>query len=184
MRENVAAYNRWVLRPRMLVDVSSTTTATSVLGTDVSMPLLVAPTAFQRMAHPEGEVATARGAACGGDDHVPVDDRQRDDRGGRGGCTRRARMVPALLGPGPRRRQRPRRARRGSRLPRDRAHGRPARARPPRARSPNRVRDPARGARARVQRARGEHRRDLSRRHPLVGRQLAHLEGPRVAPSR
>jgi isopentenyl diphosphate isomerase/L-lactate dehydrogenase-like FMN-dependent dehydrogenase len=66
MRENVAAYRRWVLRPRMLVDVSSTTTATSVLGTDVSMPLLVAPTAFQRMAHPEGEVATARGAAAAG----------------------------------------------------------------------------------------------------------------------
>ena len=66
MRENVAAYRRWVLRPRMLVDVSSTTTTTSVLGTDVSMPLLVAPTAFQRMAHPEGEVATARGAAAAG----------------------------------------------------------------------------------------------------------------------
>ena len=66
MRENVAAFGRWVLRPRMLVDVSSTTTATSVLGTEVSMPLLVAPTAFQRMAHPEGEVATARGAAAAG----------------------------------------------------------------------------------------------------------------------
>lgn len=66
LRENVAAFNRWVLRPRMLVDVSSTTTATPVLGTDVSMPLLVAPTAFQRMAHPEGEVATAKGAAAAG----------------------------------------------------------------------------------------------------------------------
>jgi isopentenyl diphosphate isomerase/L-lactate dehydrogenase-like FMN-dependent dehydrogenase len=66
LRENVAAFNRWVLRPRMLVDVSSTTAATSVLGTDVSMPLLVAPTAFQRMAHREGEVATARGAAAAG----------------------------------------------------------------------------------------------------------------------
>ena len=66
MRENLAAFNRWVLRPRMLVDVSSTTTATTVLGTDVSLPLLVAPTAFQRMAHPEGETATARGAAAAG----------------------------------------------------------------------------------------------------------------------
>jgi isopentenyl diphosphate isomerase/L-lactate dehydrogenase-like FMN-dependent dehydrogenase len=37
-----------------------------VLGTDTSMPLLVAPTAFQRMAHPEGELATARGAAAAG----------------------------------------------------------------------------------------------------------------------
>jgi isopentenyl diphosphate isomerase/L-lactate dehydrogenase-like FMN-dependent dehydrogenase len=66
LRENVAAFNRWVLRPRMLVDVSSTTAATTVLGTEISMPLLVAPTAFQRMAHPEGEVATARGAAAAG----------------------------------------------------------------------------------------------------------------------
>jgi len=66
MRENRAAFERWVLRPRMLVDVSEVTTATSVLGTDVSMPLLVAPTAFQRMAHPEGELAMARGAAAAG----------------------------------------------------------------------------------------------------------------------
>jgi isopentenyl diphosphate isomerase/L-lactate dehydrogenase-like FMN-dependent dehydrogenase len=64
LRENVAVFNRWVLRPRMLVDVSSTTAATTVLGTDISMPLLVAPTAFQRMAHPEGEVAMAWGAAA------------------------------------------------------------------------------------------------------------------------
>ena len=43
------------LRPRVLVDVSEVTTATTVLGTPVSMPLLVAPTAFQRLAHPDGE---------------------------------------------------------------------------------------------------------------------------------
>jgi isopentenyl diphosphate isomerase/L-lactate dehydrogenase-like FMN-dependent dehydrogenase len=66
MRENLVAFNRWVLRPRMLVDVSSTSTATTVLGTDVALPVLVAPTAFQRMAHPEGETATARGAAAAG----------------------------------------------------------------------------------------------------------------------
>ncbi len=66
LRENIAAYARWVLRPRMLVDVSSVTTATTVLGTDVSLPVLVAPTAFQRMAHPDGEAATARGAAAAG----------------------------------------------------------------------------------------------------------------------
>ena len=50
----------------MLVDVSSVTTATTVLGTEVSLPVLVAPTAFQRMAHPDGEAATARGAAAAG----------------------------------------------------------------------------------------------------------------------
>jgi isopentenyl diphosphate isomerase/L-lactate dehydrogenase-like FMN-dependent dehydrogenase len=66
MRENVAAFKRWVLRPRMLVDVGEVTTATTLLGTDVSMPIAVAPTGFQRMAHPEGEPATARGAAAAG----------------------------------------------------------------------------------------------------------------------
>jgi 4-hydroxymandelate oxidase len=65
-RENLAAFNRWVLRPRVLVDVSGVTTATTVLGTEVSLPVLVGPTAFQRMAHPDGEVATARGAAAAG----------------------------------------------------------------------------------------------------------------------
>jgi isopentenyl diphosphate isomerase/L-lactate dehydrogenase-like FMN-dependent dehydrogenase len=66
MRENVAAFNRWVLRPRVLVDVGSVTTATSVLGQDVSMPILVAPTAFQRLVHPEGEAPMARAAAAAG----------------------------------------------------------------------------------------------------------------------
>src|SRR3954467_9632772 len=62
LRDNVAAFRRWRLRPRMLVDVSSAKSETTVLGTPISMPLVVAPTAFQRMAHPDGEAATARGA--------------------------------------------------------------------------------------------------------------------------
>jgi isopentenyl diphosphate isomerase/L-lactate dehydrogenase-like FMN-dependent dehydrogenase len=66
LRENVAAFNRWVLRPRMLVDVGAVTTATTVLGEEVSMPILVAPTALQRLAHPDGEGATARAAAGAG----------------------------------------------------------------------------------------------------------------------
>ena len=66
LRENVAAFRRWVLRPRMLVDVSQVTTTTTVLGTEASMPVFVGPTAFQRVAHPEGEVAMARGAAAAG----------------------------------------------------------------------------------------------------------------------
>jgi isopentenyl diphosphate isomerase/L-lactate dehydrogenase-like FMN-dependent dehydrogenase len=47
----------------MLVDVSTVTTTTTVLGTESSMPLFVAPTAFQRTVHPEGELAMARAAA-------------------------------------------------------------------------------------------------------------------------
>jgi isopentenyl diphosphate isomerase/L-lactate dehydrogenase-like FMN-dependent dehydrogenase len=50
----------------MLVDVSQATAVTSVLGTEVSFPALVAPTAFQGLAHPDGERATARGAAAAG----------------------------------------------------------------------------------------------------------------------
>jgi isopentenyl diphosphate isomerase/L-lactate dehydrogenase-like FMN-dependent dehydrogenase len=66
LRENRAAFARWELRPRVLVDVSSVTTATTVLGTEVALPVLVAPTAFQRLADSEGELATARGAAAAG----------------------------------------------------------------------------------------------------------------------
>jgi isopentenyl diphosphate isomerase/L-lactate dehydrogenase-like FMN-dependent dehydrogenase len=50
----------------MLVDVSGMSTGTTVLGTECSSPVLVAPMAFQRMAHPEGELAMARGAAAAG----------------------------------------------------------------------------------------------------------------------
>jgi 4-hydroxymandelate oxidase len=66
LRANVGAYGRWRLRPRMLVDVGGVSAATTVLGTPVSMPLLVAPFAMQRLLHPEGEVATARAAAAAG----------------------------------------------------------------------------------------------------------------------
>jgi isopentenyl diphosphate isomerase/L-lactate dehydrogenase-like FMN-dependent dehydrogenase len=64
LRANVEAFSRWHLRPRVLVDVGAVTTETTVLGREVSMPLLVAPTAFQRLAHPDGELATARAAAA------------------------------------------------------------------------------------------------------------------------
>jgi isopentenyl diphosphate isomerase/L-lactate dehydrogenase-like FMN-dependent dehydrogenase len=64
LRENAAAFARLKLRPRMLVDVSGASPATTVLGRDVSMPVLVAPTAIQRMCHPDGEAATARAAAA------------------------------------------------------------------------------------------------------------------------
>ncbi len=66
LRANAAAYGRWRFRPRMLVDVEGASAATTVLGTPVSMPLLVAPFAMQRLLDPEGEVATARAAAAAG----------------------------------------------------------------------------------------------------------------------
>jgi isopentenyl diphosphate isomerase/L-lactate dehydrogenase-like FMN-dependent dehydrogenase len=66
LRDNVEAFRRWQLRPRMLIDVDACTTATTVLGQEVSMPLLVAPVAFQRVAHPDGEVGMARAAKAAG----------------------------------------------------------------------------------------------------------------------
>jgi 4-hydroxymandelate oxidase len=62
LRQNEAAFDLYALRPRVLVDVSARSTRCSLLGLSLSMPVLVAPTAFQRMAHPEGELATARAA--------------------------------------------------------------------------------------------------------------------------
>ncbi|MDP9294100.1 MAG: alpha-hydroxy-acid oxidizing protein [Actinomycetota bacterium] len=66
LRDNVAAFGRWQLRPRMLVDVSSPSAATTVMGSELSMPVLVAPVALQRLAHREGEAGMARAAAAAG----------------------------------------------------------------------------------------------------------------------
>ncbi len=66
VRANLSDFARLRLRPRVLVDISRCDTSTTVLGTPVSMPILVAPTAFHCMAHPEGECATARGAGAAG----------------------------------------------------------------------------------------------------------------------
>ncbi len=66
LAENRRAFERWTLRPRYLRGVGSPDPATSVLGVPVSFPVLVAPWAYQRMAHPEGELATARAAARAG----------------------------------------------------------------------------------------------------------------------
>jgi isopentenyl diphosphate isomerase/L-lactate dehydrogenase-like FMN-dependent dehydrogenase len=66
LRENVEAFARRRLRPRVLVDVTTVVTETTVLGTEVAFPVLLAPLAFQRVAHPDGEHATARAAAAAG----------------------------------------------------------------------------------------------------------------------
>lgn len=63
LRDNVAAWDHWRLRPQVLRDVSEVSLTTTVLGTRVATPILVAPTAYHRLAHDEGEAATARGAA-------------------------------------------------------------------------------------------------------------------------
>ncbi len=64
LAESTSAWLRWRLRPRILRDASSVSTATTLLGTPVALPIGVAPWALHGMAHPDGETATARGAAA------------------------------------------------------------------------------------------------------------------------
>ncbi|MEA2642548.1 MAG: 4-hydroxymandelate oxidase, partial [Chloroflexota bacterium] len=64
LRENRAAYERIRLHYHVLRDVSTRDLSTTVLGEPVSMPILIAPTAFQGMAGGEAEVATARAAGA------------------------------------------------------------------------------------------------------------------------
>ncbi|HEY2260972.1 MAG TPA: alpha-hydroxy acid oxidase [Solirubrobacteraceae bacterium] len=64
LRDNQAAWKRLAIRPRMLVGVGQRDLSVELLGRRRPHPVLIAPTAFQRLAHPEGEEATARGAAA------------------------------------------------------------------------------------------------------------------------
>jgi isopentenyl diphosphate isomerase/L-lactate dehydrogenase-like FMN-dependent dehydrogenase len=66
LAENVSAWGRWRLRPRMLAGLAAWSTGAELLGTQLSMPILVAPVAYQRLVHPEGERAMARAAAAAG----------------------------------------------------------------------------------------------------------------------
>lgn len=63
---NTLAWSAVRLRPRVLRDVSRVDTSTTVLGTRVAAPVLVAPMAFHRLAHPSGELATAEGTSTAG----------------------------------------------------------------------------------------------------------------------
>jgi 4-hydroxymandelate oxidase len=64
MHENVAAWARLTIRPRVLVGVGERDPSVTLLGKRRAHPLLIAPTAHQRLAHPDGELATARAAAA------------------------------------------------------------------------------------------------------------------------
>lgn len=66
LQDNVEAWGRWRLRPRVLNDVREVSTEVELLGKPVSAPVLVAPVAYQRMAHPEAEAGMAAGAAEAG----------------------------------------------------------------------------------------------------------------------
>eukprot|EP00268_Persea_americana_P064098 TRINITY_DN839_c0_g1_i4.p1 TRINITY_DN839_c0_g1~~TRINITY_DN839_c0_g1_i4.p1 ORF type:complete len:396 (+),score=72.19 TRINITY_DN839_c0_g1_i4:190-1377(+) len=66
LQENRNAFSRILFRPRILIDVTKIDMTTTVLGFKISMPIMIAPTAMQKMAHPEGEYATARAASAAG----------------------------------------------------------------------------------------------------------------------
>ena len=63
---NRAAFCGRALRNRVLVNVATRDTRTALLGLDLPHPIVLAPTALHKVAHPEGEVATSRGAAAAG----------------------------------------------------------------------------------------------------------------------
>lgn len=64
LRENLSAFSKYRIRPRVLRDVSKIDTSVPLFGTSSSIPLGVAPTAMQRLAHSDGELATARACAA------------------------------------------------------------------------------------------------------------------------
>ncbi|SDD50856.1 lactate 2-monooxygenase [Actinokineospora iranica] len=64
MRANRAAFGRWRIVPRMLTDATTRDVATTVLGTPMAAPVLLAPVGVQSIVHPDGELATARAAAA------------------------------------------------------------------------------------------------------------------------
>src|SRR5438105_12289593 len=66
LRENRAAFERLRVHYRVLVDVSRRDLSLMLLGQRIAFPVLIAPTAFHCLAHPEGELATARAAAAAG----------------------------------------------------------------------------------------------------------------------
>lgn len=66
LADNVAAWRRWRLRPRMLAGVDEVETSVEVLGAQASMPVFVAPVAYQRLVDADGEVGMARAAADAG----------------------------------------------------------------------------------------------------------------------
>ncbi|MDO9379485.1 MAG: alpha-hydroxy acid oxidase [Nocardioidaceae bacterium] len=66
LADNTASWSRWALKPRVLRDVAHVDTSVELLGRTHEHPVLVAPMAYQRHAHPDGELATARACAATG----------------------------------------------------------------------------------------------------------------------
>ena len=70
LRENCRVFQDVTFRPRYAVDVSHCDLHASVLGQDLSFPVLLAPVGYSRLMHPEGEVAAARAAGRAGTAYI------------------------------------------------------------------------------------------------------------------
>ena len=66
IRWNREAFDQIRLRPRILVDVSQLDTRVTLLGHEWAFPIMLAPTAYHKAIHPDGEIATAQGAGAAG----------------------------------------------------------------------------------------------------------------------
>ena len=64
--DNVAAWNRWKIRPHVLRDVSAVDASTSLFGIELAAPVFAAPWAGHALVHTGAEVATARGLRAAG----------------------------------------------------------------------------------------------------------------------
>ena len=124
--DNVAAWRRLRLRPRMLNDITRIDTGVSILGVRLETPIMVAPFGRHRLFHPDGERATGRGAAAAGSvfvlpttSTVSMEDVAAEPGAG-------AALVPALSAARPRADRESDRPRRRRRIWRRRAHRRPA----------------------------------------------------------
>jgi 4-hydroxymandelate oxidase len=83
LRWNREAFQRIALRPRVLRDTSRLDTTTTLLGETLEFRVLLTPVAYQRLMHPDGEVAAARGAAASGAIYIMSTSRNVLDRRGR-----------------------------------------------------------------------------------------------------
>lgn len=66
LRWNREAFDQIRVRPQILVDVSKLDTRVTLFGQELPFPILLAPAAYHRIVHPEGELATVRGAGTAG----------------------------------------------------------------------------------------------------------------------
>jgi len=70
LRENCRAFDALTFRPRSAIAVPSCDLRTTILGSELSFPALLAPVGYSRMMHPDGEVAAARGAGAAGTAYI------------------------------------------------------------------------------------------------------------------